>query len=165
MVQARFASADLTDADFRPSKIGDGKGTNLNQADMDNVKAVRTNLSLCVLSGVTARNSLFDGAVLERADLKGSDLKGAVFKRSNLRGANLRDVNFADAKLSNTDLSGADLRSCHLDGADMSGADQSDCIIATGMDELAPDVRDMIVEHFAWISSGGRKGAPASFCG
>src|SRR3546814_133811 len=102
---------------------------------------------------------------LDRANLKGANLEHATFNSSSLRGANLQEVNFADARLSNTDLSGADLRSCLLDGADMSGADLTDCVIASGMDKLAPDIRALVVAHFDWISSGGRKGTPASFAG
>src|SRR3546814_20192833 len=47
----------------------------------------------------------------------------------------------------------------------MSGADLTDCVIASGMDKLAPDIRALVVAHFDWISSGGRKGTPASFAG
>jgi uncharacterized protein YjbI with pentapeptide repeats len=38
-------------------------------------------------------------------------------------------------------------------------------VIASGMDELEPDIKALVVAHFEWISSGGRRGTPASFAG
>src|SRR3546814_13476469 len=80
----------------------------------------------------------------------------------DLRGSNLRGVNLADAVLTDTDLTGSDLRSCNLDGADLSGADLTACVIATGLESAAPEVQRLVVDHFAWLTSRGRKGAPAS---
>src|SRR3546814_18110909 len=79
--QAKLSSADITDADFRSTTIGstDGKDvpTQLNGADLDNVTAVRTPLTLPSLMGATAPTDHFDGATLARAHLKAANLEPA----------------------------------------------------------------------------------------
>lgn len=97
------------------------------------------------------------GVRLCAANLKGANFTGAVLEQADLAGAKLTDAVFKDTVLEGVELDRLELTPKQLSG----------CVLAPDPTALerADSIRDLLRRAEAWVSSGGRVGAPAAIDG
>jgi len=118
------ASRDEVEATFNASKdlrrllLADGvydrvqvPNAKLNNLDLRRTNFQDSNLTEADMRGVLAVRAIFTKANLEKADLRGSDLRDALFNAADLRGADLRGCSFS----SGTNLKGAKVEGAKID--------------------------------------------------
>src|SRR5690242_8734079 len=88
--RAQLEGAQLHGRNFRDADLSetDTRGFSLNGvADLCGIRAVRANLSGCILSRKDLSGAQFEGADLSRTRFENCNLDGATFSESSLAGA------------------------------------------------------------------------------
>ena len=176
MEEAQLVDADLRDGVLlRPDKQGNLTPVSHSAAstDMATAKAGRANMSHAKLS-----NSFIVQTDLTDANLKNVRFVKADLSHSNLTGANLEGADLTEANLTGCILHGAILYNCIISGTDFADADLAGALFNLSerdskvfgqslmprvLDALGPEMKSLMTNHMAWITSVGKQGERGDF--
>lgn len=119
VIDADFSGATLTDASFTGAQ---GARVRMAGARLARLRAAEADFSDGIFTGCRAPESIWEGAILDRADMTGMTLPRANFETARLHGTRLARSDMRRARLPESDLTGADLSHVNLFQGTLEGA-------------------------------------------
>ncbi|MEQ1502956.1 MAG: pentapeptide repeat-containing protein [Myxococcota bacterium] len=174
LMQARLRGVRATGATWAGANLSEARlhqaifvGADLQGADLTEVSALESDFSGARMDRILAAGAKFAGAKLvgtklASARLPGANLSGADLTNADLAAADLTRANLSGANLTGAILRGAVLADANLEGATLTGADLADADL-TGLDPSALGLDAGVVGTLSGFGVAYDESAPLQF--